>query len=93
MEEAIQALANLFMETGEAHHQAYIETDGADEDWAIWYADYLHGKLPDHIGVTLAKSEIVYLLMLLSYEQPMNAPSGNWRVYYAEDLLGRYSII
>ena len=33
-------LENLFHEVGEAHHQAYIETDGADPEWPLWYADY-----------------------------------------------------
>ena len=36
-----QQLEELLRETGEAHHQAYIETDGADPEWPLWYADYL----------------------------------------------------
>lgn len=35
-----QQLEGLFNEVGEAHHQAYIETDGADPEWPLWYADY-----------------------------------------------------
>src|SRR3954471_10797358 len=38
-------LEGLFHEVGEAHHQAYIETDGADPEWPLWYADYLRDKL------------------------------------------------
>lgn len=91
MDEAITKLAELFMETGHAHHQAYIETDGADPDWAVWYADYLYDKLPDHLGVQPHKSEIIYLLMRLSYVQPMDAPSAKWPRYYAKWLLERYS--
>jgi hypothetical protein len=45
MDEKITKLAELFAETGKAHHQAYIETDGAHTDWAIWYANYLYDKL------------------------------------------------
>lgn len=93
MDERIAKLAELFQQTGHAHHEAYIETDGADDDWAIWYADYLHDKLPDHIGVQPHRSEIVYLLMLLNYEQQMEAPSANWTRYYAEDLLDRYGML
>src|SRR5215207_621925 len=37
-------LEGLFHEVGEAHHQAYIETDGADPEWPLWYADYLRGR-------------------------------------------------
>ncbi|MEL6152289.1 MAG: hypothetical protein AAFU54_16545 [Chloroflexota bacterium] len=90
MDEKINALAELFMETGHAHHQAYIETDGADDDWAIWYANYLHEKMADHIGVTSHRSELVYLLMHMSYLQAMDAPSAKWPRYYAKYLLERY---
>jgi hypothetical protein len=29
-------LEDLFHEVGEAHHQAYIETDGVDQEWPLW---------------------------------------------------------
>jgi hypothetical protein len=35
----------LFREVGEAHHQVHIETDGADPEWPLWYADYLRERL------------------------------------------------
>jgi hypothetical protein len=38
-------LEELFRETGEAHHRAYIETDGADPEWPLRYADYLREKI------------------------------------------------
>lgn len=90
MSEKLENLAKLFMETGEAHHQAYIETDGADPDWAIWYADYLHDKLSEHLGVTLTKSDIIYQVMRISYLQAQDAPQSNWTRYYAKFLLERY---
>jgi len=90
MDEQMSKLAQLLVETGHAHHQAFIETDGADPDWAIWYADYLHEKLPDHLGVTLSKSEIIYQLMRLSFEQALDAPGATWSHYYAQFLLERY---
>jgi hypothetical protein len=39
-----QQLEELFREAGAAHHQAYIETDGADPEWPLWYADYLRER-------------------------------------------------
>lgn len=36
-----QKLAELLQQTAEAHHQAFISTDGEDKDWAEWYAKYL----------------------------------------------------
>jgi hypothetical protein len=92
MDAAIAGLASLFKETGHAHHQAYIETDGADPDWAIWYADYLVDKLPEHLGgAKLQKSEIIYLLMRFSFEQTLDAPGAEWTRYYAKILLQRYT--
>jgi len=38
-------LEDLFRETGEAHHQAHIETNGADPEWPLWYAEYLRERL------------------------------------------------
>jgi hypothetical protein len=38
-------LEELFREVGKAHHQAYIEWDGADPEWPVWYADYLRDRL------------------------------------------------
>ena len=43
--ELTRQLEELFREASEAHHQAYIETDGADPEWPLWYADYLRDKL------------------------------------------------
>lgn len=90
-DEKIQALADLLTQGGKAHHMAYIETNGADPDWAIWYADYLHDKLPAHLNnAQLHKSEIVYLLMHMSFLQPMDAPAASWPRWYARYLLQRY---
>ncbi|ETZ99541.1 hypothetical protein I547_5783 [Mycobacterium kansasii 824] len=38
-------LADLLVETGERHHQAYADTDGADPEWALWYSGYLQARL------------------------------------------------
>jgi hypothetical protein len=40
-----QQLQELFREVGKAHHQAFIETDGADPEWPLWYANFLQGRL------------------------------------------------
>jgi hypothetical protein len=36
-----QQLQELFREVGKTHHQAYIETDGADPEWPLGYANFL----------------------------------------------------
>jgi hypothetical protein len=77
-------LAALLNETGQAHHQAFIATDGVDKDWPLWYAEYLERRLSGLLGVSLTRSEIVYLLVLLSKQQPVEAPDADWTEYYAE---------
>jgi hypothetical protein len=71
----------LFHEVGEAHHQAYIETDGADPEWPLWYADYLRERLGDLLDASFTKSELVHMLVLVANEQPLRAPGGNWAIY------------
>ena len=84
-------LEELFREASEAHHQAYIETDGADPEWPLWYADYLRGKLAPLLDATFTKSELVYMLILVANEQPLTAPGANWARYYAKKFLSLYA--
>jgi hypothetical protein len=84
-------LEELFRETGEAHHQAYIETDGADPEWPLWYAEYLRERLGPLLDANFTQSELVYLLILVANEQPLNAPGANWARYYARFFTERYT--
>jgi hypothetical protein len=85
-----QQLAELFKETREAHHQAFIATDGRHADWPMWYAEYLHEKLTAMLGAKFSKSELIYLLVLVSKEQPLRAPGSEWTAYYAKWFMERY---
>jgi hypothetical protein len=40
-EVTVERLAALFKQTGEAHHEAFLDTDGDDPEWPLWYAKYL----------------------------------------------------
>ena len=71
-------LEDLFHEVGEAHHQAYIEADGADPEWPLWYADYLRERLGGLLDASFTKSELVHMLVLVANEQPLMAPGANW---------------
>jgi hypothetical protein len=84
-------LEELFRETGEAHHQAYIEADGADHEWPLWYAEYLRERLGPLPDANFTQSELVYLLILVANEQPLNAPGANWARYYARFFIARYT--
>jgi hypothetical protein len=83
-------LIRLFEKAGEAHHAAYEEADGADPDWPIWYADYLHADLTRLLKATFTQSELVYLLVGLDKEVQQRAPGANWHRYYAKSLIARY---
>jgi hypothetical protein len=80
----------LFDAAGHVHHQAFQATDGADPEWPLWYADYLHAKLSNLLGITLTKSELVYLLVLADKRQKLDAPRADWARYYARFFLSRY---
>ena len=85
-----QQLQELFREAGEAHHQAYIETDGVDPEWPLWYANLLQERLSTLLYASFTKSELVYLLILVANEQPLRAPGANWANYYAKFFIQRY---
>ena len=83
-------LEGLFREVGEAHHQAFIETDGADPEWPLWYAEYLQERLAPLLDASFTRSELVYLLLRVANEQPLNAPGANWARYYAKFFMSLY---
>lgn len=85
-----EQIESLLREAGTAHHQAYIEADGADPDWPIWYAEYLRDQLAELLNARFTKSELVYLLISLDREVQRVAPGANWQAYYARVLLERY---
>lgn len=85
-----QKLVDLFRSAGQAHHQAFIETDGDDPEWPLWYANYLLDPLGKELGASFTKSELVYLLVLVSKEQALRSPGAVWAAYYADFFLQRY---
>jgi len=84
-------LEGLFYEVGKAHHQAYIETDGADPEWPLWYADYLLERLNALLDSHFTKSELVHMLVLVANEQLLRAPGANWARYYAKFFIRLYA--
>lgn len=83
----MQELADLLRETGHAHHQAFLATDGVDPEWALWYSDYLEDKLPSHLSRELTRSEIVYLLWSATTAQSDEGSDEPWPEYYARFLV------
>lgn len=85
----IYELANLLKETGQAHHQAFIETDGADPEWALWYASYLKEPLSDLLNREFSQSQIIYELVRL--DKTADIGRAPWPEVYAMELMERYS--
>jgi hypothetical protein len=77
-------VAELLTEAAETHHRVYRLTDGADADWASWYAHWLVelSELPDVLGRRPVRSELTYLLVLLDKEVSAQPPDEPWEHYY-----------
>ena len=84
----VGAIAGLLHEAAETHHRVYRITDGADPDWASWYADWLLSlsELPDVLGRRPVRSDLVYELVRLGRD--VGAGQG-WQKAYARELVAR----
>jgi NAD(P)H-hydrate epimerase len=80
-------IAELLLETGHNHHQAYADSDGVDPEWALWYSGYLQSRLWDSAGSLPTRSLLVHLL--LSAERDHAATTGEvpWTQFYAGVIL------
>jgi hypothetical protein len=89
------SVADLLHEAAETHHQVYRITDGADPDWASWYADWLiaHSELPTLLASAPVRSELVYLLVLLDKEYTRVQPDGPWEPYYADRITAHFTTV
>lgn len=83
-------IAALLQETAAAHHDAFLDQDGDDPEWPLWYATYLHERLPPLLGRALTRSELVYALMHLEQQMAGQGTETPWPEYYAAYLLERY---
>jgi hypothetical protein len=93
MADTTTQIAELLHEAGETHHRVYRIVDGADDDWASWYADWLTrlSELPDLLGATPVRSELVYMLVRLGKEYDEQQPSDPWEQYYAGRLIEHFT--
>lgn len=83
-EKTIDRLIALFRESGPAHHQAYLETNGDDPEWPLWYAGFLRERLNGLLGTNLTKSELVYWLIAAEKERQKQGSAAAWPEYYAQ---------
>jgi hypothetical protein len=86
MNDQSPTVASLLHEAGETHHRVYRIVDGDDPDWASWYADWLLklSELPQILGTTPVRSELVWLLVSLDKDYTAANPDAPWPDWYAE---------
>jgi len=84
-------LADLFLETGQAHHAAFAATDGDDPDWPIWYAEHLQKPMANALGASFTKSQLIYCVMNADFEHAARAPESDWPGFYADQFVERYA--
>ena len=89
----LEAVAALLHEAAETHHRVYRITDGSDDDWASWYADWLTrlSELPELLGRAPVRSELVYMLVQLDKDFVASQPGEPWEQYYAARLVEHFT--
>jgi hypothetical protein len=85
----LEQVSGLLHEAGETHHLVFRIVDGADVDWASWYAQWLI-DLSDLLGARPVRSELIYLLVSLDKQYTAEAPGEPWETYYARQILRHF---
>jgi hypothetical protein len=83
MTATVEQISSLLHKPGETHHRVFRIVDGADNDWASWYADWLISlsELPALPGVRPVRGELVYLLVSVDKEYTAGQPGEPWEAY------------
>ena len=92
MDDRPSRISDLLHEAGETHHIVYRITDGADDDWASFYADWLidHSELPETLGRAPTRSHLVHQLVDSERTFAETAPAARWEDFYADRIIGRF---
>jgi hypothetical protein len=89
---ATEQISQLLHEAGETHHRVFRIVDGADDDWASWYSNWLINlsELPELLGTKPARSELTYLLVSLDKDYTASQPGEPWETYYAQRIFDHF---
>ena len=52
-------LADLLAETGQRHHEAFVEVGGEDPEWPMWYAEYMLEPITRILDTAPTRSKLV----------------------------------
>lgn len=92
MDDRTKRVSELLHEAGETHHQVFRISDGADDDWASWYSDWLanHSELPQILGNAPVRSELTWMLVQLDKDFTSQNPQDRWEDWYAAELVRHF---
>jgi hypothetical protein len=92
MDERTQRVSDLLHEAGEVHHVVYRISDGADDDWASFYADWLidHSELPETLGGAPTRSHLVHELVESERAFGEAESPARWQDFYADRIVDRF---
>jgi hypothetical protein len=94
MDEELEAsVAAILHEAAETHHVVFHITDGADDDWATWYADWLTrlSELPQLLGGNVVRSELTWMLVQCDKDYTAAQPAEAWEHVYARRLIEHFA--
>jgi hypothetical protein len=88
------SVAALLEEVAETHHLVYRITDGADDDWASWYASWLLelSELANVLGARPIRSHLIHALVQCDRDYEGAASADPWPRVYARELIRRFSV-
>ena len=81
----LEELAAVVAAAGPAHHAAYIETDGHDPEWPLWYANHVADdvrRILERPDITM--SRLVWAFVDADQAHREEAPDVPWSTFYAE---------
>jgi len=92
MTAATEQISRLLHEAGETYHHVFRIVDGADEDWASWYSDWLINlsELSPLPGTKPVCSELTYLLVSLDKDYTARYHGDPWETYYAQRIFDHF---
>jgi hypothetical protein len=88
----VDTLAQILRSAAETHHRVWAITDGAHDDWATWYSDWLItlSRLPDELGRAPVRSQLTHALVQLDRDYRAGGSSEPWERWYAERLIREF---
>jgi len=92
MTDRASRIAALLDEAAETHHRVYRITDGTDDDWASWYADWLLNlsELAEVLGERPVRSHLVHALVQLDRDHSADHNDTAWPEFYAQNLVATF---